>query len=53
VLVDRKAGEVAVPLDQIHSAQLVLTDALIAATRPLDTRGAEDIIEFEPEEADD
>ena len=41
-IVDRKAGHVTVPRDQIHTAQLVLTDALIAATRPLDTTGAEE-----------
>lgn len=59
-IADRKAGEVTVPRDQIHSAQLVLTDALIAATKPLDTSGveeviggAEDIAEFEEEKADD
>lgn len=52
-IADRKAGDVTVPFDQIHSAQLVLTDALIAATRPLDTSGAEDIVEFEEEKADD
>lgn len=51
VITDRKAGLVTVPLDQIHSAQLVLTDALIAATRPLDTSGAEEILE--EEKADD
>lgn len=47
---DRKAGESTVPRDMIHSAQLVLTDALIAATRPLDTSGAEEIIESEASE---
>jgi ribosome maturation factor RimP len=47
---DRKAGEVSVPRDQIHSAKLILTDELIAATQPLDTSGAEDI---EEEKADD
>jgi len=40
-----KAGEVALPRDQIHSAKLVLTDALIAATRPLDTSGVDELIE--------
>ena len=52
---DRKAGEVAVPMSAIHSAQLILTDALIAATRPLDTTGVEDVVETEDEEekADD
>lgn len=48
---DRKAGLVTVPLDRIHSAQLVLTDVLIAATRPLDTSGAEEFVE--EEKADD
>lgn len=51
-IVDRKAGEVIVPRVQIHSAQLVLTDALIAATRPLDSSGADEIIELEEEKAD-
>ena len=48
-IADRKAGEVTVPRDQIHTAHLVLTDALIAATRPIDTTGAEDILETEEE----
>ncbi|WP_338445164.1 ribosome maturation protein RimP [Pelagerythrobacter marensis] len=48
---DRKAGRIAVPLDAIHSAKLVLTDELIAATRPIDASGAEDIVE--EEKADD
>jgi ribosome maturation factor RimP len=39
--------------DQIHSAKLVLTDALIAATRPLDTSGADELIEDNTEKADD
>ena len=47
---DRKAGAVSVPLAMIHSAKLVLTDELIAATRPLDTSGAEDIVEEEAED---
>ena len=51
---DKKAGSIAVPLAIIHSAQLVLTDRLIAATQPLDPSGAEEIEEFTPEEkADD
>lgn len=32
------------PFDQLHSARLVLTDELIAATRPLDASGAEEIL---------
>jgi ribosome maturation factor RimP len=47
---DRKAGRIEVPLAQIHSAKLVLTDKLIAATRPLDTSGVEEIIETSEEE---
>ena len=47
---DAKGGRIAVPLAQIHSAQLVLTDRLIAATRPLDMSGAEEIEETSEEE---
>jgi ribosome maturation factor RimP len=50
---DRKAGRTEVPLRQIHSAKLVLTDRLIAATRPLDMSGAEEIEETQEEEAHD
>ena len=49
---DAKHGTIAFPLNAIHAAKLVLTDALIAATKPLDTSGAEDIIEDEEEKAD-
>lgn len=52
-ITDAKAGEVTLPRDEIHSAKLVLTDALIAATRPIDTTGAEDIVEETEEKADD
>jgi len=38
-----KLGEVAVPLAQIASAKLILTDALIKATAPLSTEGADKI----------
>lgn len=49
-----KAGAVRLPRKQIHSAKLVLTDALIAATRPLDASGADELIEDTTEEkADD
>ncbi|MEM9087012.1 MAG: ribosome maturation protein RimP [Pseudomonadota bacterium] len=42
------------PRDKIHAAKLVLTDKLIAATKPLDTTGADDIVEDTLEEkADD
>ncbi len=54
---DRKAGDVTVPRDQIHSAKLVLTDELFAATQPLDTSGADEIVETpdipDEEKADD
>ena len=42
---DRKSGRVSLPLAQIHSAKLVLTNRLIAATKPLDISGAEDFEE--------
>lgn len=45
LIADPKAGESRLPQDQIHSAKLVLTDALIAATKPIDTTGADDIVE--------
>ena len=48
---DNRAGEVSFPRGLIHSAKLVLTDALIAATQPLDTQGVEDVIETEEEES--
>ena len=44
-LEDKKSGLVTFPLSDIHSAKLVLTDRLIAATRPLDTAGADEILE--------
>ena len=47
---DRKAGRIEVPLANIQSAKLVLTDKLIAATRPLDTSGVEEIEETIEEE---
>ena len=52
VIADAKAGEVRLPLSKIHAAKLVLTDALIAATRPLDTSGADEIVETEEESND-
>lgn len=42
---DKKSGRVSFPLGNIHSARLVLTDKLIAATRPLDVSGADEIVE--------
>ncbi len=49
-IADKKAGHVAVPLEKIHSAQLVFTDKLMAATKPLDMSGVDDIEELEQEE---
>ncbi len=42
---DAKVGRVSFSLANIHSAKLVLTDRLIAATRPLDTSGVEEVDE--------
>lgn len=51
---EAKLGLVELPRDKIHSAKLVLTDRLIAATKPIDTTGVDDIVEDIPEEkADD
>ncbi len=50
---DNKAGTIAVPLQNIHAAKLVLTDELIAATKPLDTSGADEIIEDTPNDEQD
>ena len=47
---DRKHGRFAVPFEQIKTAKLVLTDKLIAATRPLDMSGADEIVETTEEE---
>ncbi len=54
MLDDEKKGAAELPREKIHAAKLVLTDALIAATKPIDTTGAEDIVEDTTEEkADD
>lgn len=42
---DKKSGVVSFPRADIQSAKLVLTDRLIAASRPLDTSGADEILE--------
>ena len=47
---DKKSGMVTFPRSDIHSAKLVLTDRLIAATRPLDTSGADEMLEDEEQE---
>lgn len=48
---DTKQGTVELPYDKLHTAKLVLTDQLIAATKPLDASGADEIEEVE--KADD
>lgn len=40
---DKKSGAVSFPLADVQSARLILTDRLIAASRPQDTSGADDI----------
>ncbi len=42
---ERKVGRISFPLTDVIDAKLILTNRLIAATRPLDTAGADDIIE--------
>jgi ribosome maturation factor RimP len=44
-LEDKKSGRVEFPLSNVQSAKLVLTDRLIAATRPLDSSGADELVE--------
>lgn len=51
---DRKAGAVEVAFDLVHAAKLVLTNDLIAATKPIDMTGADEVEEIPAEEkADD
>ena len=44
-LTDRKSGLVQFAFAEVEYAKLILTDQLIAATRPLDTSGVDEIIE--------
>jgi len=48
---DRKGGPVRFVLENVSAAKLLLTDRLIAATRPLDTTGADETVET-PDEPD-
>lgn len=43
LLDDPKLGRVELGFDNLHSAKLVLTDALISATMPLSSEGADEI----------
>ena len=45
LITERSGGTLRLPLAAIESAKLVLTNRLIAATRPLDASGADEIIE--------
>jgi len=47
---DPKSGRIATPFANIHSAKLILTDALISATVPLSTEGADEIVTQEQED---
>ncbi len=42
---DAKSGALRIPLAHIESARLVLTDKLIAATRPVGMADADEILE--------
>ncbi len=44
LLDDPKSGRIAAPFDMIANAKLVLTDALISATMPLSSEGADEIL---------
>ena len=46
---DRKSGAVRFAFDNVASAKLVLTDRLIAATRPLDRAGVEEEVTEAPD----
>lgn len=47
---DPKSGRIATPFENIDSAKLILTDALISATVPLSTEGADEIVTQEQED---
>ena len=50
---DRKAGSQETALSNVHSAKLILTDALIAATIPVSAEGADEIEQDTLEEQED
>lgn len=50
---DRKTGPVSFEFAALHAAKLLLTDRLIAESRPQDSTGADDIEEFSGEASDD
>ena len=53
VTISGSQGDRAIPFDAIHSAKLLLTDRLIAATQPLSAQGADEILEAPTEGADE
>ncbi|GAA4013855.1 ribosome maturation factor RimP [Sphingomonas swuensis] len=53
VMISGSKGSRAIPFDAIHSAKLLLTDRLIAATMPLSAQDADEIIEAPVEGVDD
>ena len=50
LLKDAKVGDVAIAFSNINGAKLVLTDALISATIPLSSDGADEILNDNPPE---
>jgi ribosome maturation factor RimP len=50
LLDDPKSGRIIAPFSNIASAKLILTDALISATVPLSTEGADEIVTQEQED---
>jgi ribosome maturation factor RimP len=53
ILISGSQGSRRIPFDAIHSAKLLLTDRLIAATQPLSALGADEIEEAPIEGADE
>ena len=53
ILISGSQGTRRIPFDAIHSAKLLLTDRLIAATQPLSAQGADEILEAPTEGADE
>ncbi|MFM6852716.1 MAG: ribosome maturation protein RimP [Sphingopyxis sp.] len=49
---DRKAGPMRFAFADLADAKLILTDRLIAATRPLDTTGADELVEITAENSE-
>jgi len=52
LLDDKKSGRVSFAFADVHAAKLVFTDKLLAATKPLDTTGVDDLEEGIEEDAD-